>query len=68
MKVSSDISVFLYSKHNYALVIWASRFFRPEDPIGLPRPRLTAGASETLLLIDTERILGRLASSLEAAR
>jgi len=53
--------VFLSTKHNYALVIWAiwaSRFFLPRDPGGLPRARLAG--SETLLLIDTERIVGLL--------
>jgi len=57
--------VFLSTKHNYALVIWASRFFLPRDPGGLPRARLAG--SETLLLIDTERIVGLLAP-LEADR
>ena len=56
--------MFLLTVHNYALVIWAnaSRFRIPRDPFGLPRPRLTG--SETLLLILTERMRGRL----EAAR
>ena len=57
--------MFLSTKHNYALVIWASRFFLPRDPGGLPRARLAG--SETLLLIDTERIVGLLAP-LEADR